>query len=218
MSEIQPGTEKSPEELKAEIASLESAKAALTGELTDTRPKLREAQEKIDLLTEQLKAAVEKNQANPEEQKIAEVVQKILGNETQKSAERNREAAFTKFVTENNEYHPDNDAGGLKLAALKREFAAFNTTGLVETEDFVQVIGKAHALLRGTDTTRQTTTAQPYSSTSSQPAAPAVVVDSKLTEQEKKLVEENGWTEEKFLKLKAKMPDVIEDLIKPVAL
>lgn len=217
MSEIITPTEKSVDELKAEIATLEAAKVALTGELTDTRPKLREAQEKIDLLTEQLTAAVQKNQANPEEQKIIEVVQKVLGTETQKSAEKNREAAFTKFVADNNEYHPDNDTGGLKLAALKREFAQFNTTGLVNTEDFATVIGKAHALLRGTGTPSQTTTVTPYSSTPSQPAAPSAPTDSKVSPEEAELIKQNGWTEERFLALKAKMPGVIEDLIKPVA-
>lgn len=218
MSEPNTPVEKSVDELKAEIATLEAAKAALTGELTDTRPKLREAQEKIDLLTTQLTAAVEKNKESPEEQKITEAVQKVLAQRDQQSAQGNREAAFAKFVKENSEYHPDNDAGGLKRAALEREFATFNTSAIVKPEDFETFIGKAHALLRGTDTTRQTETVTPYSSTTRTPAAPTAPVESKLSPEESELLKQNGWTEEKYLALKAKMPGIVEKLIKPVLL
>lgn len=219
MSEPITPIEKSVDELKAELAKLESDKQSLVGETQELRKSRQEKEDEIATLKAALVAAAEKNQANPEEQKIAEVVQKILGNEIQKSAERNREAAFTKFVAENNEYHPDNDPGGLKLLALKREFASFNTSGLVETDDFVKVIGKANALLRGTDTSRQTPMdTNPYSSTTSSPAAPPVRAESKVSDAEKKLIEQNGWTEDEFLKLKAKMPDMIEGLIRPVVL
>lgn len=205
-------SEKTAEELKSEIAKLEADKAALTGELTDTRPKIREANEQIELLKDQLRAAVEKNNADPEESKIAEVVARTLAQRETARAEANRKAAFDKFVAENKDYHPDNDVGGLKLAALSREFAQFNTSGLVETEDFVRVIGKANALLRGTDTPRHTPE-NPYSSTPSTPASPIVPKDDDISQEEKKLIERNGWSKEKFLSLKAKMPDMVEDLV-----
>lgn len=215
MSEPNTPPEKTAEELQAEIAKLQADKTALVGETTELRKSRQEKDEEIKVLQDAVKAATEKNAANPEEQKIADVVQKILGNESQKSAERNREAAFTKFVTDNNEYHPDNDTGGLKLAALKREYAGFNTSGLVETDDFVNVIGKAHALLRGPDTPRQTTET-PYSSTTSTPVAPAAPQNDKLSDQEKKVMEQNGWTETQFTTLKAKYPDMVAELIAPV--
>lgn len=221
MSDIQPGVtpqEKTPEELKAEIARLEQDKAALTGELQGNRPKLREANEQIELLKEQLAAAVKKNDAEPEDKKIAEAIDRVFAQRTQVSAEANKKAAFAKFVAENTEYNPDNDQGGLKFAALKKEFEQFNTSGLVEKEDFESVIGKAHALLRGTDTTRRTDTPSIPSSTTSTPAAPASIVQSKVSDEEKKLIERNGWTEEKYLKLKAKMPDYMNNLIRPVTL
>lgn len=214
MSEPITPPEKTVEELKAELATAQQAQQALTGELTDTRPKLRDATEKIELLTQQLQAAVEKNSQNPEEAKITEAVEAVLAKRTQQSAQANREAAFVKFVADNKEYHPENDTGGLKMAALKNEFNQFNTSGIVEVGDFVTVIGKANALLRGTDTARQTTVVTPQSSTSSQPAAPVTQPVSEISPAEKKLIESNGWTEEKFLKLKAKMPDMIEGLIR----
>lgn len=217
MSEPITPTEKTADELKAEIAKLESDKQGLVGETQDLRKSRQEKDEEIATLKAALVAAAEKNQANPEEQKIAEVVARVLSKEKEQSAVTNREAAFTKFVAENKEYHPDNDPGGLKLSALKKEFEGFNTTGLVATEDFVAVIGKANALLRGTDTSRQTPTdTNPYSSTTSTPAAPVVKTESKLSPEEQKLVADNGWTEDQFLKLKAKMPDMIDDLIRPV--
>lgn len=205
-------------ELKAKIVELEAAKVALTGELTTSKPKLREAQDKIDLLTQQLTAAVDKNNANPEETKIAEVVARVLSQGEATRATNNRKTALDKFVTANKEFSPDNDPGGLKKAALERELSSLKTwETAVEVDDLLGVIGKANTYLRGQDTSRQTeTTVQPFSSSSAPASPPNVTGDGDLSPQEKKLLEQNGMSKEDFLKLKAKMPDFVEGLVERV--
>lgn len=205
--------EKTIEELQSEIATLQSEKAGLVGETQDLRKSRQEKDTEIEGLKELVKQATDKNNADPEEGKIIAVVQKVLGNVAQQSAEKNRKAAFDKFVTENKEYHQDNDPTGLKRAALEREFGSFNTAGLVETEDFVKVIGKANALLRGSDTRDSDESTQIISSSSSTPAAPAAGLDKDLSPQEAELIKRNGWTKEKFLGLKAKMPGFVRELV-----
>lgn len=202
-------------ELKAKITELENAKNALTGELTEQKPKIREAQEQIELLKGQLAAAVQKNNETPEEQKILSVVEKALAQRDQGDAEKNRKTAFDKFVAANKEYSPDNDPGGLKRSALERELATLKTwETAVEVDDLVGVIGKANTYLRGLDTSRQTNnTVQPYSSTTVSPSLIVQDPDADLSEQEKKLLAQNGMSKEKFLALKAKMPDFIETLL-----
>lgn len=207
---------KTVEELQSEIVKLETDKQSLIGETQEIRKSRQEATEQVETLKELLKAATEKNNANPEDQKIEEVVRKALAQRDQQSATSNRKTAFDKFVSENKDYHPDNDAGGLKMAALEREFAGFNTSALVAEEDFVKVIGKAHALLRGTDTQRQIDPAQPESSLSNNPAQPHITQDKDLSDTEAKLIQRNGWTKERFLALKAKMPDMVEDMVRDV--
>lgn len=219
MSDIQnPPVVQTEAELKAKIVELEAAKVALTGELTDNRPKLREASEQIELLKTQLHAATEKNNANPEETKIAEVVARVLSQGEATRATNNRKTALDKFVSANKEFSPDNDPGGLKKAALERELANIKTwETAVEVDDLVGVIGKANTYLRGQDTSRQTeTTVQPFSSSSASASQPVVIGDGDLSPQEKILIDRNDWTKERFLELKAKMPDFIEGLVEKV--
>lgn len=205
--------QETPEALKAKIAELEQAKTALVGETTELRKARQDKDAEVATLQEALRAATEQNNANPEEEKIRNVVQSILSESEKGRAQGNRKAAFDKFVTEHKEYHPDNDPSGLMKAALEREFAGFNTQGLVEVDDFIEVIGKAERLLRG-DTTRQTEdTVQPYSSMSPSNPAPRTSGDKDLTLTEQILIQRNGWTKEKFLGLKAKMPEFIESLV-----
>lgn len=199
------------EELKAKIATLEADKLALVGELTDNRPKLREKDEAIELLKTQLQAAVEKNTATPEEAKITEAVEKLLSAKEGERALANKKAAFDKFVSENKEYHPDNDVGGIKKAALEAQFNRFNQTGIVEVDAFVKLIGDANALLRGHDTSRQPNT--PVLSTPSSVTTPAALPDNELSPKEITLINNNGWTKEKYLELKGKMPDFIDGLL-----
>lgn len=208
--------QESVDELKAKIAQLEADKVSIVGELTDTRPKLREKDEAIKLLSEQLVAAAKKNEDNPEEAKIAAIVAKTLQQRDGERAAGNRKAAFEKFVNEHKEYHPDNDTGGIKRAALEKELgdiSSWNT--VVETEDLVAVIRKADGYLRGGGTSRQTQVDNPYSSSSPSFTAPTGTPTSKLTPLEKELVERNGWTEDKFLKMKELNPGIVR-LIAPV--
>lgn len=218
MTEIEnnpaPDSQESPEVLRAKLAEAEAAKAALTGELTDTRPKLREANETIELLKQQLQAAVQKNDANPEDQKIEAVVQRFLGNKEQQDADRNRKQAFDQFINEHKEYSSDNDPGGVKKSALEREFGNFNLTGLVETTDFKARIEKADRLLRGS-TIRETENGnEPNSSGPSSTTAIEPENSTKLSPREKEVIERNGWTEAQYLSLKTKMPGYVESLFK----
>lgn len=206
------------ESLTAKLAEAEAAKTALVGETTELRKSRQDKETEIELLKEQLKAATDKNNENPEEEKIRKAVAAELAKETTAKAEANRKKAFEKFVAENKEYHPDNDPSGLKKQALEKELAGLTSwQSTVEVDDLVTVIGKANAYLRGVDTSRQNdTTVAPYSSTPNSPTSPVGDDKDGLSPQEKKLIERNGWTKEKFLTLKGKMPDYVANLVEGV--
>lgn len=200
--------------LKAKIDEVEQAKTALTGELTDIRPKLREKDDLIKTLQDSLTEATKKNvEAPTEEEKIARIVAGVLSQKDVETAKNNQKSAFDKFVNEHKEFHPDNDPAGIKRAALERELNGLTAWVTPSTsEDFAAVIGKANALLRGPDTPRQTNTGT-QSSMAPSYSAPANIPDDKLSSKERDLIERNGFTEEKYLSLKAKMPDYIEGLL-----
>lgn len=206
---------KTPDELTAEIAKLQQDKESLVGETTELRRSRADKETEITSLKELLKQATEKNNSNPEEERIATIVAKTLAIKESERAISNRKAAFDRFVDSHKEYHPDNDPGGLKRAALERELTELNSWKVgVEVDDLVKSIGKADAYLRGHDTTRHTETpATPYSSTPSTPPASPGRKDAKVSETEQKLIDRNGWTEEHFLSIKAKMPDFVDSLL-----
>ena len=205
--------EKTIEELQSDITKLESDKAGLVGETQDLRKSRQEKEEEITVLKDLLQKATDKNNASPEDEKIASVVASELAKRELGRSQNNRKAAFDKFVKEHKEYLPDNDTGGLKRGALEREFNSFNTQGAVEVEDFEVFIGKADRLLRGEDTARQNESgSQPYSSQPNNATPPVGGPDTDLTPQEKKLIDRNGWTKEKYLALKAKDPDYFDKL------
>lgn len=149
-----------------------------------------------------------------EDEKIAAVVKKVLGAEKSSNAQANKKAAFEKFVAEHKEFHPENDSLGLKRDALQKKFSQFNTDGLSAVEDFMSVIGDAKTLLLGNDSTTETSERQPLIQ---QPPnlrnSPPKQTSSKLTDKEKKLMEQTGRTEEQILKMKQTHPDMLSDLL-----
>lgn len=205
--------------MTAKLATLETEKLNLVEELkndrSNSRTKLDSKDAEIANLTALLADAAKKNNAAPtEEEKIASVVATVLAQRDGLTATQNKKLAFDQFVNAHTEYHPDNDVGGLKLAALSQEFASFNTAGLVSVDDFGVVVGKAHLLLRGTDTSRQTEN-QPILSSPAPASQPRqVVLDGKLTPLEQAVVARNGWTEERYLKLKESNPELVESLVR----
>lgn len=196
--------------LQAKVTQLEADKVSLVGELTETRPKLREKDEALEAAKAALAAAVAKNNETPEDTKIAEAVRVELNRKEEERAVANKKQAFDKFVSDNKEYHPDNDPGGIKKAALEAQFNRFNQAGLVEVDAFMRLIGDANALLRGIDTTRQMNPQIPSTPTPVTP--PNALPDNELTSEETELIQNNGWTKEQYLTLKGKMPDYFESL------
>ncbi len=212
------------EELAQKIAKLEEEKNNLVGELKSDRKARQELKEQIEILKEQLeetlKSSTQQPAQNPGEVDVKQVVEQTLAEREASKAKLNKKIAFEKFVTQNKEFHPDNDPGGLKRAALEEKLSRFNTDGIVEIEDFMRVIEDAKALLGRTDTTPQASTEQPiqnpYSSTPKVSVTPQHVENSGLTDKEKRLIEQHGFTEERYLRLKEKMPDYIDNLLKYV--
>lgn len=210
--------QKEAEETTQKIAKLEEEKSNLVGELQEDRKARQELKEKIGVLETKL---TEKGEtANPEDTKTEEVVEKILAAKDASRAKNNKVIALEKFVTENKEFHPDNDTGGIRRAALEEKLARFSTDGMTEIEDFNSVIRDAEALLGRIDTTPKTPTetevANPYSSTSQSTITPQLAPDKDLTPKEQKIMEQAGFTKEKYLEIKAKNPSLVNGLLKDV--
>lgn len=214
-----PGANEATTELNQKIASLETEKNNLVGELKEDRQKRQALQDQINELQQALTDATKRNTEAPATGDISALVEQAVSSALNKStaskAKGNKQAAFEKFVSDHKEFSAENDVTGKRLEALKSKFARFNTEDVVELDDFYALIGDANRLLGG-DTTPQTSGREvnnPYSSTPSTNSSPRTAPDNDLSAAELKLIEKNNFTKERYLKLKAKNPKYIESLL-----
>lgn len=205
------------EDLKAQIATLTTEKENVVGELKEDRTKRQELQEQVETLQKALEDAVKANAAKQDPNDIATTVQQLLD---QKLSERdasiakgNKVAAIERFVSEHKEFHPENDTTGKRREALENAMKRFNTAGLISEADFYAVVKDAARLL-GTDTVPTDPSEKPdIPSGPTSSGEPKTVDVSGFTEQEKKLMEKNGMSPERFKALKEKNPNYIQDLL-----
>ncbi len=156
-------------------------------------------------------------------EKVAEIasntLKSALAERESETAKNNRSEAIKKFIDSHKEFHPDNDEGGLKLAALERKLAQFNTAGLKTESEFLSVLDDASKLVSNTQQARPL---------GSNPNPPAPIgtraadtfeedVSKDLTAKEMRLVNDpNGMfngDKERYLKIKAKRPDYVATLL-----
>jgi len=210
-------TPEEKEELTKKIAESETALQNVVGELKDDREKRRVLAEENETLKKALEDAtkVNVNQTPPDIATVVEsIVKQTLGQRDASVAQGNKVAAIEKFVTENKEFSAANDVTGKRREALENAIRRFNTDGLSTTEEFLAVISDAARLL-GANTVPQTSSEipSPYSSTTRSSITPNVADDRDLTPEEKKLIERNGWTKERYVALKVKNPEYMQNLV-----
>ena len=183
------------EELTAQLAE---TKTGMTEQIKDLRKKLQEA-----LLVKPAE------QPPTNESDVEKAVRQVLEKNRKGEAERNRIDALNRFWISHKEFHPDNDITGLKNEALMASLKRLNTTGNYSTEAILKDFEDAHRLMSNNQSTQAKSDLNKIASTTSTPGSPTTTEGSKLSPEQEKLRKEKGWTEEKYLKMKAKYPQVI---------
>ena len=194
--------------------------AKLKGDFTTVVDELKELRKK----NQELAASAEKPAEAPKVDnndigtQVASIVHELRKQEKEAEAKNNKTIAFEKFVSENKDFHPDNDPTGLKRKALEEKLSRFNTNGLESISDFYSVVGEASILLQGNDTHVNTSKEinNPYTSTGFPKVAPSGLKVSSLTPKEQKLVDQGFTTEEKLKKLKVSQPSFYNQLMERV--
>ncbi len=204
------------EEIAKEVEGLKETVTNLVEELKKERQEKGVYKNLLDKFNEKPETPIT---PDADEERIVNVIKKVLGTEKASRAETNKQVAFERFIAENKEFHPENDITGLKRRALEEKIARrFNTDGLSEVGDFEQVIREAHILLKNNDSSPESLkeVKNPYSTTPISKTTPVTRDDKNLSIKEKKLIEQGSITLEKLLKLKEARPEFLEDLLKYV--
>lgn len=211
---------------QAEIAELtkraEDAEALAAAKASEAEQATRLAQEneaKLNGTVEELKKLREKRDPaltpdTDKPQDVTAAVNAALEAQRKKDAEANRDIAIARFQEANKDFHKDNDPGGIKLKAILDEFGTFDNSGLFSVEEFTGRLDKAKRLVVGD--TKPGDVEQVRDDPSLQgggtPPKPKSDTPNKLTAEERQVIKQIGWTEERFLKAKESNPDYVRSL------
>jgi len=204
---------KTPEELveilkqkDSDIAKAEQDKNATVGELTELRKKKQEVEAEL----EQAKQA--KTEEPPTgEPNIEEEVQKVLSKTAEEEAKQNRDKAIEDFRASQHEFSEAADPGGIKFAAFEREMAKFNFSGLKSVEEFTSRFKEVHEFMNRGEKPVDNDNPAPYrGAPQDNGGEPPAGNEHELDATEKKLLEQTGWTKERYLALKEKQPEFVE--------
>ncbi len=171
------------------------AKASMTEELKDLRKKNQELAGQSQVQTED----------------VSKVVEKEFEKRETESRKANQDTALAQFLDAHSEFSKETDTDGSKFAAFQAALARLSTVGCKTVGDFSSVLQDALSLMERKAETR------PFGSSSTQPSVVSVQGQKttvRLTDKEAKLVETrmNGDVEA-FLKIKAKRPAYVEELL-----
>lgn len=218
-SQVPNGTENSQVEvLKSQIVELTSKIDALVSENTKYKgnnesivEELKETRGKMQKLKDELASTQGKNNA-PANIDVEGAVAAALAKRDKERADANKATALENFVKTNKAFHPENDPTGLKLAAFKQKLSRFNLDGLTEEKQFVEVFEDVTRLLG--NTAPQNGTSNQIPSIPPSVNEPSTIDVSPLSSREKAVCARLGWTEQKYIDLKKKMPDYVAKLLK----
>ncbi len=194
-------TKKEHDEMVEALAKRKEAEARLKDEVTTLREKNRELAK------------------SPEPTVSEEQVQKAMAEEFKKrdaeAAKAASEQATAEFLDSHPEFSKENDTDGSKFAAFQESLKKLNLQGVKTKEQYTQAL---HDALRLTNQAEPAPTMLNFSSTPrSAYDARAIPQGSRLSAPEQKLVQRSfGGDVEAYLKVKAKRPEYVEELLRYV--
>lgn len=187
--------EKEIRETKERLAKLEQDKENLVNEIKELRAK--KAPE-ID--------------ATIVEEKAKEIVNQILNEKSGKEATESKVVAEGEFKQKFKEFHPDNDPGGIKYAEFQKTLSRINTSGLKTKEEFAEAFEDAYLVMN-----KKSIKKDSYSNLSDgNPSLGGNVKEvdgSGLSATEITLIAQQGIDKDKYLKMKAKHPSYVNQLL-----
>lgn len=184
-----------------ETEKLKKANADLISQLAEERTKRRlaEASNRVEkpTPTEEPKDDVEKK------------VLDILRKQKEEDIKKNREDALNKFWNKHPEYHPNNDTGGILMDNLRDVLTKrFNISSSQSIEDIENDYEDALLYIGKKKESKQESPTEFASGGAGSPK-PKVIINTHLTPKEKQDAKDAGISEERYIQLKNKYPNVI---------
>ena len=203
--------------LKEDLSKVTGERDGIVNELKDERGKKQGSDAKATLLEADLKTKdaeiVALKAKLPPPTDTSEIVKAELAKRDAETAQQTRTRVESKFINDHKEFHPDNDAGGIKLAAFRKVLNKFNTSTLKTEDDFAEVYADALKVMNESTPGNKSVAGNQAATRSNSANPPKEDENSKLTPKEQKLIEFIGWDEKRFLAQKAKRPAYVASLL-----
>lgn len=213
-----------------EIEKLKADLAAKEEELRVAKESEATAKANLGSTVEELKDLREKKQAAEAERDLAlakfngqggddvkATVQSILAERDSKDLEKVKEDSLEDFKNIHKELFAEaNDAGGIKFGVFKTHLAKLNLSTLKTAKEFNEAFENALLLMnKGKVAQPQNGGGNPYTPNNSG-GQPQSTEGTTLDSKETKLIQQIGWTEEKYLEQKKKRPSYVANLLKGI--
>ncbi len=182
-----------------EAVKLATVQAQLDGVVTELK-EVRGKKQEVEGERDALKLKVNNVPPKAESTDVEAEVKKFLEQESVKTTEESKVSAEQRFKNEHKEFDATNDPGGLKYAAFQEKLKMFNLTGLKKETEFLEVFENTLTLMKEKKDSKRI----PYSDAGTGGNPPKETHVSDLSSREQKMIENMGWTEERYLKIKAK--------------
>lgn len=204
------------------LQNLEEDKNSLVSEIKELRANKQQTEAEKQELTDKLKELQSKEEQLEEvtpdriQSIIDQQLDERLNKQEQKSREESRLAAIERFKSTHKELLDENDEAGLKMSALEKELAQFNTSSAKTVEDFTNFLNKAYTFVKKeekpSDSKINQFAGDPAEGKREIPSESEE--DKELTLEEKKIIDRSfGGDKERFLEQKKKRPDYVAQLI-----
>lgn len=196
------------DEAKAKLKEKEDTIKNLTSEIQDERQKKQDAQ----------KAAEEALKPDPKpaagEADVATLVATELEKRDQVRIQKEKDEALVEFRASLAEFNADNDPGDLKFNAFKRELAKFNLSDLTSKEAIKGRLKEVYDFANRSAKPQNGSIVNQFAPTPQSHHIAGGDGDGGLTKPELDLIESKGWSKEKYIGLKEKMPAFISGLLR----
>ncbi len=195
---------------KEKEAKALSDKESTVSELTKLRTAKQEVEAELTLAKSKL------TPDNSSQGTVEEQVKKVLDGKEQEKLAELRVSTEQKFKASHTEFHPDNDAGGLKYAAFQEKLKRINLDGLKTEEEIMSAFDDALVIMNK-GKSENNSQFNPYAATNKNSSGdPKGDINNKLANTESKLIAQLGWTEERYLKVKKSQPHYVESMLSHV--
>ncbi len=174
-------------------------------------------QDKENLVNELKELRSKKTGPTPEEieAKAKDVVTKMLEEQTQKNSSDSRKNAEEKFKKLYPEFNPENDTAGLNYSTFQKKMERINLSNLSKEEEYLEAFEDAYVLMNKNKIMSESSYSPQFESQSF--ASKFKTSDGRdLSEKEVKLLKQNGWDKDKYLKMKEKRPAYVRTLLEYV--